>query len=246
MRVSRIQAEENRQAVIDAASRLFRRHGFDGIGLKDLMAGAGLTQGAFYKQFASKSDLAVQASARALDLSVARWTSIAATRPDDPLAALLGFYLSEGHRDEIAEGCPIVALGSDAARQSPEVKASFEAGLTRILTLLQEWMATDAGAELGADAGISADADAGAGGYAGASGSADTEPGAGIEPGGRGEHKAMAALSTMVGAVLLSRSVNDEALSRRFLQAAADSITADRADARAPHDPDEDDLQPRT
>ena len=36
MRVSRAQAEENRQNVIDVASRLFREHGFDGIGLKDL------------------------------------------------------------------------------------------------------------------------------------------------------------------------------------------------------------------
>ena len=51
MRVSRAQAEENRQNVIDVASRLFREHGFDGIGLKDLMEGAGMTQGAFYKQF---------------------------------------------------------------------------------------------------------------------------------------------------------------------------------------------------
>jgi AcrR family transcriptional regulator len=56
---------ENRQTVINAASRLFREHGFDGIGLKDLMEGAGLTQGAFYKQFASKEDLAAQASRRA-------------------------------------------------------------------------------------------------------------------------------------------------------------------------------------
>ena len=54
MRVSRIQAAENRQTVINVASRLFREHGFDGIGLKDLMKGAGLTQGAFYKQFASR------------------------------------------------------------------------------------------------------------------------------------------------------------------------------------------------
>ena len=51
MRVSRIQAAENRQTVINVASRLFRERGFDGIGLKDLMEGAGLTQGAFYKQF---------------------------------------------------------------------------------------------------------------------------------------------------------------------------------------------------
>jgi TetR/AcrR family transcriptional repressor of nem operon len=67
MRVSRVQAEENRQTVINVASRLFREHGFDGIGLKDLMEAAGLTQGAFYKQFASKEDLAAQASKRALD-----------------------------------------------------------------------------------------------------------------------------------------------------------------------------------
>ena len=39
MRVSRIQAAENRQTVINVASRLFREHGFDGIGLKDLMKG---------------------------------------------------------------------------------------------------------------------------------------------------------------------------------------------------------------
>ena len=62
MRVSRVQAEDNRKKVIDVASRLFREHGFDGIGLKDLMEGAGLTQGAFYKQFASKEALAAQAS----------------------------------------------------------------------------------------------------------------------------------------------------------------------------------------
>ena len=37
MRVSRIQAAENRQTVINVASRLFRERGFDGIGLKDLM-----------------------------------------------------------------------------------------------------------------------------------------------------------------------------------------------------------------
>jgi TetR/AcrR family transcriptional repressor of nem operon len=55
---SAVQAEENRQTVINVASRLFRKHGFDGIGLKDLMEGAGLTQGAFYKQFTSKDDLA--------------------------------------------------------------------------------------------------------------------------------------------------------------------------------------------
>ena len=120
MRVSRAQAEENRQNVIDVASRLFREHGFDGIGLKDLMEGAGMTQGAFYKQFASKEDLVAQASARALEYGTRRWSDAAAANPDDPLGAVIAFYLTQGHREAKMEGCPLVALGADAARQSAE------------------------------------------------------------------------------------------------------------------------------
>jgi len=188
MRVSRIQAEKNRQTVIDAASRLFREHGFDGIGLKNLMKGAGLTQGAFYKQFTSKDDLAAQASKRALESAFSRWATAAAANPTDPLGAAIAFYLSMEHREEKMDGCPVVALGSDAARQGADVKASFEAGIRKYLELLGSWVG-------------------------------DAE---GEEPSG----KAMAILSTMVGAVVLSRAVNDERLSKQFLQAAAESLLA--------------------
>ena len=186
MRVSRVQAAENRQTVINVASRLFRSRGFDGIGLKDLMKGAGLTQGAFYKQFASKEDLAAQASGRALESASRRWSAAAAANPKDPLAAVIAFYLSAEHREEKMDGCPIVALGSDAARQGSDVKASFEAGIRQYIELLSSWV-----------------------------GDADAE-----EPSGR----AMAILSTMVGAVVLSRAVNDERLSKQFLQSAAESV----------------------
>ena len=186
MRVSRIQAEENRQTVINVASRLFREHGFDGIGLKGLMEGAGLTQGAFYKQFASKEDLTAQASRRAFESALRRWSAAAEEHPEDPLGAVLAFYLTMDHRAEKMDGCPIVALGADAARQSNDVKASFEAGIKAHLELLGRWFRE-----------------------------ADSE-----EPSG----KAMAALSTMVGAVVLSRAVNDEQLSKQFLQAAAKSV----------------------
>jgi TetR/AcrR family transcriptional regulator, transcriptional repressor for nem operon len=186
MRVSRVQAEKNRETVIEVASRLFREHGFDGIGLKDLMEGAGLTQGGFYKQFASKDDLAAQASRRALESASRRWSAAAEANPEDPLGAVVEFYLSTGHRAERMDGCPVVALGSDAARQGADVKASFEAGIREYLKMLGGWI-----------------------------GEADDEvPNA----------RAMAVLSTMVGAVLLSRAVNDDQLSKRFLQAAAESV----------------------
>src|SRR5258706_14681980 len=100
MRVSRIQAAENRETVINVASRLFRDHGFDGIGLKDLMKGASLTQGAFYKQFESKDDLAAKASARALEIAFQRWSEAAAAHPEDPLGEMLSLYLSAAHRED--------------------------------------------------------------------------------------------------------------------------------------------------
>src|SRR5437588_9454890 len=123
MRVSRIQAAENRQTVINTAARLFREHGFDGIGLKDLMDAAGLTQGAFYKQFASKDDLATQASERALESASRRWAAAVEANPKDPLGAVIALDLSMGHREERGDGCPVVALGADDARQGPDVKA---------------------------------------------------------------------------------------------------------------------------
>jgi purine nucleoside phosphorylase len=131
VRVSRAQAEENRRTVIDVASRLFRERGFDGIGLNDLMKGAGLTQGGFYKQFRSKEDLAVQASVKAFETSIAKWAEAVAKTARKPLDSLVRFYLSNGHRQEKAEGCAIAALGADAVGMStvPEVIAARALGL---------------------------------------------------------------------------------------------------------------------
>ena len=129
MRVSRTQAEENRQTVINVAGRLFREHGFDGIGLKELMKGAGLTQGAFYKQFASKQDLSAQAVEPSIGDRPQSMESRSRGQPEGPAGRGVAFYLSMEHRAEREDGCPVAALGSDAARQGAELKASFEAGI---------------------------------------------------------------------------------------------------------------------
>ena len=47
MKVTREQAIQNRDRVLDVAARLFRERGFDGIGVADLMKSAGLTHGGF-------------------------------------------------------------------------------------------------------------------------------------------------------------------------------------------------------
>ena len=66
MKVSREQAAENRDRIIDVAGRLFRERGLDGIGVANLMKAAGLTHGGFYGHFSSKEDLIVRACRRAV------------------------------------------------------------------------------------------------------------------------------------------------------------------------------------
>jgi len=136
MRVSREKFAESRKRILDAAATLFRETGFDGIGLSDIMKAAGLTHGGFYGHFGWKEDLEAQALSLALARSVADWSQLVDSAAARPLAALAGQYLSPDHRENVGEGCPFAALGSDTARRGERVRSAFTAGLEPFLALL--------------------------------------------------------------------------------------------------------------
>ena len=136
MKVTRAQAEENRERILDNAAQLFRERGFDGIGLNDLMQAAGLTRGGFYGHFESKDDLAAQATRRALQVNREQWKK----QTDRSLAAWVKAYLSDAHRDHIGAGCGLVALAGDAARGGPAVKEVFAEGVGGLVDALQAQM----------------------------------------------------------------------------------------------------------
>ena len=138
MKVSREQAAQNRDRVLEVAGRLFRERGFDGIGVADLMKGAGLTHGGFYGQFASKEELMAQACARAFAASADIGAAVARRYPDAPLAAISRGYLSKQHRDHPGEGCVMATLGADAARQGPSLRRAVTEGTRRLLDLFTE------------------------------------------------------------------------------------------------------------
>ncbi len=144
MKVTREQAEANRERILDNAAQLFRERGFDGIGLNDLMQAAGLTRGGFYGHFESKDDLAAQATRRAMQTNREEWKQ----QTDRSLAAWVRTYLSDAHRDHPGAGCSLVALAGDAARGGPAVKQVFAEGVESLLATLQGQMpAADAAAQ---------------------------------------------------------------------------------------------------
>lgn len=130
MKVSKAQAQANRTRVVETASQLFRERGYDGVGVADLMAAAGLTHGGFYKQFASKAELIAESTACGIARTVA--LTEGGVDPSDFVRA----YVSREHRDSRGAGCTVAALGGDAARQPQAVRAAFASGIESLVAAL--------------------------------------------------------------------------------------------------------------
>jgi TetR/AcrR family transcriptional repressor of nem operon len=147
MRISKEAAAANRARVLDAAARLFREKGVDGIAVADLMKTAGLTHGGFYNHFESKEELATAAFRTAFAdalARVARNAEQAGTRGRDKVFAhYVERYLARETRDRPGVSCPMATLGTDAARHGPELRAEFADGVRRYIDSFTELMPCD-------------------------------------------------------------------------------------------------------
>ena len=128
MKVSKAQAAENRQGILDAAARLYRERGLTGVGVADITRDAGLTHGGLYRHFESKDALVREACARAFDWSIA---PLDGHTPNASVADRIQSYLSPQHRDAPGSGCPAAALAVDAARAGGELSQVFAEGIER-------------------------------------------------------------------------------------------------------------------
>lgn len=124
-RVSKVQAAQNRDTILDVSARLFRERGIGGVSVADLMADAGLTHGGFYGHFASKEALAAEACARAFTQSAERRHARidALPRHVDVPSAYATMFLGEKNICTPGEGCPAVGLASDIARLPADAPA---------------------------------------------------------------------------------------------------------------------------
>lgn len=128
MKVSKAQAAENRQGILDAASRLYRERGLTGVGVADITRDAGLTHGGLYRHFASKDALVQEACARAFDWLM---TPLEGATPHTTVGERIQRYLSPQHRDAPGTGCPVAALAVDAARAGGGLSEVFAEGIER-------------------------------------------------------------------------------------------------------------------
>ncbi|HVI90744.1 MAG TPA: TetR/AcrR family transcriptional regulator [Dongiaceae bacterium] len=134
MRITKEQKQENHERIVAAASELFRERGFDGVGVAELMEKAGLTHGGFYNHFRSKDELITEAIIQGFGEIAERYSGY------DAVAAV-ETYISRGHRDARALGCPAAALSGEAARQPNETRSAFAAGIDNLVRVIGDDMA---------------------------------------------------------------------------------------------------------
>jgi len=133
MRVSKEQVETNRTSLLQAAGRLFREKGFDGVGVAEVAKEAGLTHGALYAHFPSKDALAAEAFSDAI---AQRVTSM--RRRKRTFEEFLEVMFSTETRDTLANGCPLTASASEIARQGTAVATSFARAFEDTVAVLEE------------------------------------------------------------------------------------------------------------
>ena len=124
MPYTREHKENTRTKILESAFRLFTMKGFDSITVNMVMNECGLTRGAFYAHFSSKSNL----YGEALKLGANR-TNLAKLKPESTsdkewLCLLLDGYLSLEHVQGKTP-CPLAFLATDIVTRDKETKAIY-------------------------------------------------------------------------------------------------------------------------
>lgn len=113
---SRAEKEQSRERILDAAARMIREGGPNGISIADLMKSVHLTHGGFYGHFPSRDALLVAAIERAIDDGSRSFAALPDEGEPGSVWSIAARYLSPPHRDDIARGCAIAALATDVGR----------------------------------------------------------------------------------------------------------------------------------
>ncbi|HEY4068361.1 MAG TPA: helix-turn-helix domain-containing protein [Burkholderiaceae bacterium] len=177
MRYPVAETAEKHTRILDQAAALFRRRGFSGVSVGEIMRATGLTHGPFYNHFASKEALVEEAIAHASERSLGDLDA-ACARPDG-IRAYVQAYLSASHRDAPEAGCLMAALGPEIGREVG-ARTAFTRHLKAALARLEKhfpWRAKKTARQ-----------------------------------------ESIRLVAAMVGAIVLARAVDDEALSDEILR----------------------------
>lgn len=125
-----------RQRILEAAGRGFRRGGFGGVGVDGLAKDAGVTSGAFYVHFGTKTEAfkeAVTQGLRELKEGVLHYQL---THGRDWWPEFVRFYLGLKRTCDLSDSCALQSLSPEVARADGALREDFEAGLRSVARVI--------------------------------------------------------------------------------------------------------------
>jgi AcrR family transcriptional regulator len=133
--------KQTRKKILAAAGNLFREKGYNGVGVDAIMAEAGLTAGGFYSHFDSKEALFSEVIKNVLsNRSSSLSTILEGKEGEHWLKSLIKNYLSQFHRDNVIDGCPLPILTPDVTRSCNETRDNYEECLKVFLSEISKKM----------------------------------------------------------------------------------------------------------
>lgn len=132
MRYSSDHKAATRERLLDKAGALAKRQGFASTGVDAMVAEAGLTAGAFYVHFGSKSDMLKALLEKEMAASMAMFGDADSPLADAELAQRIAAYLSIAHVEHPEAGCCLPTLTAEVARADDGVRDRFEQAIQQL------------------------------------------------------------------------------------------------------------------
>jgi len=130
--------EEARLKIVEGVGRGFRSLGFAGSGVDGLAKAAGVTSGAFYAHFASKSAAFEAVLTAGLDEVIVAIPEFQRKNGKAWTQAFVDYYVGKRHRNDLANGCTMASLTSDVIRSNTKTQAIYESKMAQIAELVGE------------------------------------------------------------------------------------------------------------
>ncbi len=139
MRLTSENKDKIRRRILDGAASLFRQHGYDGVNIDAVMSTAGLTRGAFYAHFKSKSALfrAVILHKHPILTMLQNRRGTSSEELWQEMLQIFSNYLAPQHLQEVYLGCTLVALTGRVARSSDEIKQAYDLAWNAVVDEMQ-------------------------------------------------------------------------------------------------------------
>ncbi|WP_030151173.1 TetR/AcrR family transcriptional regulator [Oerskovia turbata] len=127
-----------REEIVEAALRVFRRKGFQAASMADIIAESGVSAGAIYGYFASKTELVHQTASRIVGARVLDVEKLAASEPL-PVPAEVVRVLMTGVQRELRDPRILVQLWGEAMTD-PALRELAAGVIDRILRTFEDYL----------------------------------------------------------------------------------------------------------